>query len=454
MQNFENTFESEQGYELAAEFSNEGETYELSPEFQETSYEFMNEGEFINEVPVYEISAMETELAFELGTVSNEQELSQFIKGLGQKALGAASNFLNSPTGQNLTSKLTDIAKKTIPSVAKNVGSKVLRYGAEQLGSAIDKRTGRTGLGKDILGYAGQQLGGYGGEQLGNAASNKVVGFIRFATDAIRNAAGSNPAVPPTPVTNNAIIQAAKKYYPQILRRKSSSVCPKCHSVNREANYENEFLNETSNESEYQQELNSEINSEGIFNEVAEMQLATELLSITNEQELDMFLGGLLKKAAGAVKTFAKSSAGKALGGILKNVAKKALPIAGSALGNFILPGVGGMIGGKLASMATNLFEIQGETLSQEDREFEVARRFVRFAGNAARRASRMSTNLPPRTIANRSITDAAKRYAPGLTRGGWNDYLSDNSIYDPNYQQNQSGSWFRQGNSIVIRGI
>ena len=75
--------------------------------------------------------------------------------------------------------------------------------------------------------------------------------------------------------------------------------------------------------------------AESVLSEADEMTLAAELLEITNEAELDRFLGGLIKKVGGAVGKFVKSPMGKAIGGVLKGVAKKALPIAGRALGAF-----------------------------------------------------------------------------------------------------------------------
>ena len=81
--------------------------------------------------------------------------------------------------------------------------------------------------------------------------------------------------------------------------------------------------------------------SESPLNEVQEMEAAAELLEVTNEAELEQFLGNLFKKVASGVGGFMKSSTGKALGGILKNIAKKALPVVGGALGSFVAPGVG-----------------------------------------------------------------------------------------------------------------
>src|SRR5262245_11837930 len=72
----------------------------------------------------------------------------------------------------------------------------------------------------------------------------------------------------------------------------------------------------------------------GVYGETQEMALAAELLELTNEQELNQFIGDLIKKAGKAVGGIVKSPIGQALGGVLKQAAKTALPMAGAALGN------------------------------------------------------------------------------------------------------------------------
>ena len=179
-----------------------------------------------------------------------------------------------------------------------------------------------------------------------------------------------------------------------------------------------EYTGEYNQEFEYADEMQGEIASpDGTFGEVSQMELASELLAVSNEMELDQFLGKLFKKAVGAAGSFVKSPAGRALGGILKNVAKKALPIAGRVVGNAVLPGMGGMIGGALGNAASGLFELELEGLSQEDQEFETAKAFVKFAGNAARQASNAPRNRPPVDIARNAVAGAARRYAPGMLR-------------------------------------
>src|SRR5262245_28057309 len=141
---------------------------------------------------------------------------------------------------------------------------------------------------------------------------------------------------------------------------------------------------------------------EGIFGETEEMQLAAELLEITDESELDQFLGTLIARATRGVSRIAASPQ---LRGMLRQAAKRALPlISGSG-------GLGSV--GNLTGAAGNLFGLELEGLSPEDQEFEVARRFVRFAGAGARNASRARGRMS----ASRALGAAARRHAPGFLR-------------------------------------
>ena len=114
-----------------------------------------------------------------------------------------------------------------------------------------------------------------------------------------------------------------------------------------------------------------------VFSEAELMELAGELLEIESEAELDLFLGKLIKRVGRGIKKFAHSSIGKKIGGFLKGVAKKALPIAGAAAGGFFGGPLGAKIGKGLASFAANAMEM--EMLEAEDQEFEGAKNFVRM---------------------------------------------------------------------------
>jgi hypothetical protein len=181
------------------------------------------------------------------------------------------------------------------------------------------------------------------------------------------------------------------------------------------------------------------------------MELAAELLEVRDEQELDRFLGDVFKK----VKAFAGSPTGKAVGGMLKGLAKKALPIAGKLAGSFFGGPIGATIGGKLGSMASNLFEMELEGLSQEDREFEAAKQFTRFVAEAVKNASSAPGGNPV-AVARSAIAMAARRHAPGLLNGSSAaPGMSPMSSMSPQFAgagRPRSGRWRRIGpNKIVV---
>ena len=156
--------------------------------------------------------------------------------------------------------------------------------------------------------------------------------------------------------------------------------------------------------------------------ETQESELAQELLEIASEAELEEFLGKLVRGVARGARAFVRSPIGRAVGGVLRNVAKTALPIAGSALGSFIAPGVGTAIGGRLGSMAANLLEAEEmEALGEAEAELEAARRYVRWARGTVRNAMRAPYGVPPRLVARSAAVASARRYAPSLlhTRSG-----------------------------------
>lgn len=166
------------------------------------------------------------------------------------------------------------------------------------------------------------------------------------------------------------------------------------------------------------QELNGEYSSP--LGEQQEAELAAQLLEIRDEAELEQFLGGLIKNVVKGVGGFIDSPTGKALGGILKNVAKKALPVVGGAIGSFVAPGIGTAIGTRLGSMATKLFEAElGELdeLSQDEAEWEVARRYVRFSAAATRNAALSPRHGQPQRTARAAVYGAARRHAHGVAR-------------------------------------
>ena len=178
-----------------------------------------------------------------------------------------------------------------------------------------------------------------------------------------------------------------------------------------------------------------------VFNESEVMELAAELMDVTNEEELDLFLGKLIKKAGSAIKKVVKSPIGRAVGGVLKGVAKKALPIAGGALGTYFGGPLGAKIGSGLASAAGKALGLELEALSQEDREFEGGKQFVRFAANTVKNAVSTPATIDPRRAAQTAAAKAAQKYAPVLLGAGAGALMG----------KGRSGRWIRRGRNIII---
>lgn len=181
------------------------------------------------------------------------------------------------------------------------------------------------------------------------------------------------------------------------------------------------------------------------FDEIQEMELAAELLEISSEDELDHFLGDLIKKAAGAAGSFIRSPTGQALGGLLKGAAKKALPGIGSAVGRYFGGDAGAQLGSRLASGAGSLLGLELEGLNAEDREFEVAKQFVRFAGSAANKAAQAGPSAPPQETAKAAAVEAARQFAPGLLQSGAATGAG------PAGSRPRAGRWYRKGRNIVL---
>ena len=190
---------------------------------------------------------------------------------------------------------------------------------------------------------------------------------------------------------------------------------------------------------------------ETMMSEADEMALAAELLDVSNEGELDQFLGGLFKKVSGAAGKVIKSPIGKALGGMIKPLAKSALPMLGGALGSFIpIPGVGTALGSAAGKAAGRMFGLETEGMSAEDEDFEVARRVVRLSADAAKNAASLPPSAAgsPQAAAKQALMTAAQTHAPGLFSA------ATNGAGKASGRPSQTGRWVRRGRTIVLLGV
>lgn len=196
-------------------------------------------------------------------------------------------------------------------------------------------------------------------------------------------------------------------------------------------------------------------------------ELASELLTVTNDQELDeFFFKNVLRKARKALK----SPAGRAVTRALRGVAKVALPIAGRAAGTYfggpagaavggaLGDTLGGMVGGgaggggggggggmpdlsqlmgaagvpntvmipglgpinPMAFLQAAQGGMQGELGDPEqDLEFEVAKRISKVMRDGVRMAGNLPPTANPVAAARAVVARAAQSVAPGLLQAG-----------------------------------
>jgi hypothetical protein len=187
-----------------------------------------------------------------------------------------------------------------------------------------------------------------------------------------------------------------------------------------------------------------ESEQESSAQELHEVELASELLGVSSEAELDRFLGDWVGRAGRAVGDFARSPVGQAAKVVLKDVARAALPSVGRAVGNWVSPGRGGDVGAAAGTLAGKVFGLELEGLSHEDREFEEARAFIRFAQEMLRQLLSAPPNTQPRAAVRTALVRSASTTAPGLLKQQPSGSVSAAA----------SGTWTRKNGCIVLNGV
>lgn len=156
-----------------------------------------------------------------------------------------------------------------------------------------------------------------------------------------------------------------------------------------------------------------------LLSEAEEMELAMELLGVSNEDEMEQFLGKMFRSIGRGLKKVGRFIGKKVLpklGGVLKGLAKKALPFVGGALGSLIpIPGVGTALGSALGGAVSKALELEFGELESEEAELEIARRLVRIAATAAQHASTASPNAPPDAALRDALLTAVRTHLPAF---------------------------------------
>lgn len=192
---------------------------------------------------------------------------------------------------------------------------------------------------------------------------------------------------------------------------------------------------------------------EEVFGELEEMELAANLLEVGSEAELDRFLGNLIDRVGRAAGSVARSSTGQAVAGILKDAAKRVLPTIGRAIEQRVDSAARAGVSAQVVKAASQYLGLELEGLSPEDQEFEAAKSFVRFAGEAAKNVAAAPAGLPPEAAAKAAVVRAARRYAPGLLSPGRLSNSLDPRSVNPGARFNPAGGgrWVRRGPNIIV---
>jgi len=183
-----------------------------------------------------------------------------------------------------------------------------------------------------------------------------------------------------------------------------------------------------------------------VLGEDEEEELASELLEVANEEELDQFIGKLIRRRGHRGRHPMRSPLGRAIGGVLRSVARRALPLAG--VGADVA--LGARIGSGVAS-AADTADADGDKPppAQDDPEFEGATRFVRIAANTLKDALTAHPHAEPRAVAQAAAQRAARLLAPRLLT----THRRVEHDGRPDSGPAMQGRWERRGDAIVLFG-
>ena len=215
---------------------------------------------------------------------------------------------------------------------------------------------------------------------------------------------------------------------------------------------EYEFENEAEYDPAYAAEFEyDEFEFESVFDEAEEMELAAELLAVSNEAELDQFLGKVFRKVTRAVKKVPFKHVGRTLFKRFRPILRRTVPLLGRAAGTYFGGPMGGQIGSMAASRLGRRFGLELEGLSPEDQEFEVSRRVVRLMGSAVANAAKAPPTAHPDTVAKNAIKKAIQTTAPNMPAHRPSRVTPTPCGSIPR----QTGRWYRsKSGKIVLVGL
>ena len=153
-----------------------------------------------------------------------------------------------------------------------------------------------------------------------------------------------------------------------------------------------------------------------------DLTLAARLLELQGGAQLDRFIDAMVRADRGPVAAPLAPASTRA--------ARQGLPLHGPA-GGPVIDALRHRGKADPVTRAARIFGVGLEGLSPEDKEFELAQRFVRFA----REAIRLAADAPTPAGVPAALAQAARSHAPGLLK----------------CEARQMGRWQRQGGRIVV---
>jgi hypothetical protein len=151
------------------------------------------------------------------------------------------------------------------------------------------------------------------------------------------------------------------------------------------------------------------------FSDSEERMLASQLLEVASEAELEQILRDLASKARKGVEPVRPTAAGP-VEGLLKAVSKNALPSLAAAVGATSGGPERDATAGRLGSLLDQALRARAGRMTAADADlqkcrqlFERYRRFVRVAGTATRAAAAAPPGVAPMAVAQKVIGDSAR---------------------------------------------
>jgi hypothetical protein len=384
----------------------------------------------------------EVELASKFLEIAGERDLDHFIGELTDRASSAMHADLDGPVERDLGSIFKDIAKVVLPLAGGALGFFAGGPPGAALGSGLASTVGHA-LGLELEGLSPE-----------DSEFEVAKQFVRFAGAAVKNAQDAGPTGDPAKQAHEAAMEAARLHAPGLMDLHGGPSVERSAEQHAGQSLSQRAKGESTMEGFERGQPGSSggyattTNGRGLSEE-QQMDLASQLMELETEEEFENFLDDLISKGVKAVGGFIDSPTGQAVGHVLKDAAKKLLPVAGTLVGGRFGGEPGAQIGGAIGSSLGDALEAEAEA---EEQEWEAANVFVRVALDTINNAADAPRNADPHHVAHHAVAHAMRKHAPGAARvwlNGHHEGAARNGM-----RRHRTGHWVREGNTIVVHGI